>query len=160
MRGKRLAADSISGGDLMEIFASIFGMFAYDMADRPKVLVCWDRKFLPRNLAQAAGHPGPPERKSSGNTSHQDRLAFFAKANNASLGRVKASYLEWARERVPHCEECQHLNRLFSQYADGYRVRVSAVLEQPPTADPKQPAFMIDVLYNAAQNTVLGSQKN
>lgn len=80
-----------------------------------------------------------------------DQAEFFAKSNNTSLGRVKNLYLKWARIKGPLSEECQQLNRLFSQCVDGNRIRVPQALEDPSEASTETHPFILDILHASAR---------
>ena len=83
-----------------------------------------------------------------------DRLVYFATYRNASLGRVKNLYLDWARAQGPMSAECQELNRLFSQSVDGNRIRVPKRLEEPPTPRPDAPPFVLDELHEVSKQLI------
>jgi len=81
-----------------------------------------------------------------------DRLVYFAKYTNASLGRVKKLYLQWARSKGPLSAECQELNRLFSTCVDGNSIKIPQKLESPPA--PSDTPFILDTLHNAAERFI------
>lgn len=81
-----------------------------------------------------------------------DRLVYFAKYTNASLGQVKNLYLDWARTVGPMSGQCQELNRLFSQCVDGNRIQVPDKLRSPPKLAQDAPPFILDVLHQDAKD--------
>ena len=83
-----------------------------------------------------------------------DRLVYFAKYTNASLGRVKALYLNWARACGPMSPQCQELNRLFSQCVDGNRIKIPQKLEVAPLPPADSPKFILDVLHEGAMSWI------
>jgi hypothetical protein len=85
---------------------------------------------------------------------NDDRAEYFAKYTNASLGRVKNLYLKWARLKGPMSSECQQLNRLFSQCVDGNTIKVPFHLQDPPEAQPTEDPFVLDVVHEAATQTI------
>ncbi|KAK8030302.1 hypothetical protein PG990_000036 [Apiospora arundinis] len=141
-RGKRPSADMMSGGDL----------------DGDRFFVCWDRDLVPCRLLQPAEYPGGREPIKFNPITDDDRLLYFARYSNASLGRVKNLYLDWARVKGSMASECQELNRLFSQCVDGNRIKVPPRLEKPPTLTPDTPKFILDELHEAAKSTVAGQR--
>ncbi|WYZ43622.1 hypothetical protein EsH8_VII_000058 [Colletotrichum jinshuiense] len=134
-QGKRPAADLMSGGDL----------------DGDTFFVSWDEEIIPYTVSQAAEYPGPGEPESFKPITDDDRLLYFAKYTNASLGRVKNLYLSWARSSGPMSPPCQELNRLFSTCVDGNRIKILPRLEKPPKPPPEAPPFILDQLHEAAK---------
>lgn len=124
------------------------------------VFVCWDPDLIPSTLSEPAHYPGVREPVTFKPITREERLVYFARYNNASLGRVKNLYLRWAAARGPMSPECQALNRLFSQCVDGNRVRVPPRLEEVPEAkgaggeDGAPSKFVLDELHEAAQQMV------
>ena len=118
------------------------------------VFVTWDPDIVPRTVAEPAVYPGVKEKISFGKITDDDRAEFFANYNNASLGKVKNLYLDWARLKGPMSAECQQMNRLFSQCVDGNRIRVPSNLEDPPTPPGNHPAFILDTLHDAARASI------
>ncbi|KAK7965764.1 uncharacterized protein PG986_000041 [Apiospora aurea] len=141
-RGRRPSADMMSGGDL----------------DGDTFFVCWDSDLVPSRLSQPAEYPGAREPIKFNPITDDDRLVYFAKYTNASLGRVKNLYLDWARVRGPMAPECQELNRLFSQCVDGNRIKVPPRLEKPPQPAVDTPSFILDELHEAAKATISRSR--
>ncbi|RPA82103.1 RdRP-domain-containing protein [Ascobolus immersus RN42] len=137
-QGKRPTADLMSGGDL----------------DGDAFFVCWDPEVMPNFVAQPAEYPGGREPVKFEKITDDDRLEFFARYTNASLGRVKNLYLDWARVKGAMSDECQELNRLFSLCVDGNRIRVPQKLESPPQPTAETPPFILDVLHTHAINYV------
>ncbi|KAL8732802.1 MAG: hypothetical protein Q9181_003829 [Wetmoreana brouardii] len=133
-RGRRPSADLMSGGDL----------------DGDKFFVTWDQELIPSKISQAASYQGAKEPISFNPVTHDDRLVYFAKYTNASLGRVKNLYLDWARLKGPMSAECQELNHLFSQCVDGNRIKVPKHLEDPPRPQHSASPFILDVLRDLA----------
>ena len=91
---------------------------------------------------------------SFGAITDDDRIEFLARYTSASLGRVKKTYLGWARSKGPLSSECQELNRLFSLCVDGNKVSIPARLEDPPGPDQSCQPFVLDVLHNDAVERV------
>jgi regulator of nonsense transcripts 1 len=83
-----------------------------------------------------------------------DRLEYFARYTNASLGRVKNLYLDWARACGPMAPQCQELNRLFSQCVDGNRIKVPPKLEKAPPPPADAPPFILDDLHDEAKQII------
>ncbi|KAL8688847.1 MAG: hypothetical protein Q9224_004784, partial [Gallowayella concinna] len=124
-------------------------------ADQHPVFVSWDRDLIPAKMSQAASYQGPREPLSFKPVTHDDRLVYFARYTNASLGRVKNLYLDWARIRGPMSAQCQELNHLFSQCVDGNPINIKKYkhLEDPPKPDASTSSFILDVLRDAAEGT-------
>ncbi|KAL8896256.1 MAG: hypothetical protein Q9192_003192 [Flavoplaca navasiana] len=137
--GKRPSADLMSGGEL----------------DGDKFFVAWDPDLIPSKVSQAASYQGPKEPLSLKPVTHDDRLVYFARYTNASLGRVKNLYLDWARLKEAMSAECQELNHLFSRCVDNNRIKVPKHLEDPPRPDPGTPPFILDILCEQAGVTPL-----
>ncbi|OBS20006.1 hypothetical protein FPOA_11728 [Fusarium poae] len=137
-RGKRPAADMMSGGDL----------------DGDTFFVCWDPDLIPSTIWAPALYPGGRDPITFRPITDDDRLVYFAKYNNASLGRVKNLYLDWARVTGPMSPQCQELNRLFSQCVDGNRIRIPEKLQSPPKLPDDSPPFILDVLHNESRDQV------
>lgn len=55
-------------------------------------------------------------------------------------------------------EQCQELNRLFSQCVDGNRIRVPPKLEQAPAPAADAPPFILDYLHDAAKELIQRTQ--
>ncbi|KAK4148839.1 RNA dependent RNA polymerase-domain-containing protein [Chaetomidium leptoderma] len=140
--GRRPAADMMSGGHL----------------DGDPFFVCWDRDIVPSTMSQPAQYPGVREPLRFKPITDDDRLEYFARYTNASLGRVKNLYLDWARARGPMAPECQELNRLFSQCVDGNRIRVPQKLEKAPPPPPDALPFILDDLHDAAKQLIQNAQ--
>jgi hypothetical protein len=122
------------------------------------VFVCWDSDLVPEKLSEPALYPGAREAVTFNPITDQDRLEYFARYNNASLGRVKNLFLDWARLKGPMSPECQQLNRLFSQCVDGNRIKVPNNLESPPQPPPEA-TFILDTLHNAAKALIATRQR-
>ncbi|GAB1319470.1 hypothetical protein MFIFM68171_09680 [Madurella fahalii] len=142
-QGRRPAADMMSGGDL----------------DGDTFFVCWDRDLIPSKLSRPAQYPGAKEPLRFNPITDDDRLVYFARYTNASLGRVKNLYLDWARACGPMSEQCQELNRLFSQCVDGNRIKVPPKLEKAPLAPPDAMPFILDDLHDAAKQLIQDNQR-
>lgn len=142
--GRRPAADMMSGGDL----------------DGDTFFVTWDPDIIPSTISQAAHYPGVREPLRFTPITDDDRLLYFAKYTNASLGRVKNLYLRWARATNAMSPQCQELNRLFSQCVDGNRIKDSQLdkFANPPEPDAKAPPFVLDELHDAAKD-IIAKQK-
>lgn len=110
-------------------------------------------------ISQPAEYPGGREQVKFDKITDDDRLQFFAKYTNASLGRVKNLFIDWARVKGPMSPECQQLNRLFSLCVDGNRVRVPPTLESPPKPDENTAPFILDVLHQAAKSFIGSRQQ-
>ena len=121
------------------------------------VFVCWDPDLIPSKVAQAANHQGAKEPITFEKVTYDDRLKYFAGYTNASLGRVKNLFMDWARSKGPMSSECQELNHLFSRCVDGNRIKVPRHLEEPPIPNPSASAFILDTLHEAAKPLVLNS---
>lgn len=113
-----------------------------------------------------AEYPGAREPLKFTPITDDDRLVYFAKYNNASLGRVKNLYMDWARAKGAMAAECQELNRLFSQCVDGNRINIPQRLEKTLRAtetvgsEPGEPQFILDRLHDAAKQTIAQRQNN
>ncbi|GFP53388.1 probable RNA-dependent RNA polymerase 1 [Trichoderma asperellum] len=142
--GRRPAADMMSGGDL----------------DGDTFFVTWDPDIIPSTISQAAHYPGVREPLRFTPITDDDRLLYFAKYTNASLGRVKNLYLRWARATNAMSPECQELNRLFSQCVDGNRIKDSQLdkFANPPEPDAEAPPFVLDELHDSAKD-IIAKQK-
>ena len=114
--------------------------------------MCWDADLVPSKLSQPARYQGGKEPVTLKPITDDDRLQYFARYTNASLGRVKNLYLDWARAKGPMSGECQELNHLFSMSVDGNRIRVPKHLEDPPK--PGSDLFILDTLHEAATKYV------
>ena len=122
------------------------------------VFVCWDSDLIPSKVSQAANYQGAKEPITFGKISYDDRLNYFAGYTNASLGRVKNLFMDWARLKGPMSSECQELNHLFSRCVDDNRIKVPRHLEEPPRTNPGDSAFILDTLHEAAKPLVLSSR--
>ena len=122
------------------------------------VFVCWDPDLIPSKVSQAANYQGAKEPITFGKITYDDRLNYFAGYTNASLGRVKNLFMDWARLKGPMSSECQELNHLFSRCVDGNRIKVPRHLEEPPKTNPGDSAFILDTLHEAAKPLVLSSR--
>ena len=118
--------------------------------------MCWDPDLVPSKLSQPARYQGAKEPVTLKPITDDDRLQSFARYTNASLGRVKNLYLDWARAKGPMSGECQELNHLFSMSVDGNRIRVPKHLENPPP--PGNNPFILDTLHEAATKYVATHQ--
>ncbi|KAF5579291.1 NAM7-nonsense-mediated mRNA decay [Fusarium pseudocircinatum] len=134
-RGRRPAADLMSGGDL----------------DGDTFFVSWDPDLIPSTVSAPALYPGGREPIQFRPITDDDRLVYFAKYQNASLGQVKNLYLDWARVAGPMSAQCQELNRLFSQCVDGNRIKIPEKLRIAPKPTPDTPPFILDVLHDDAE---------
>ncbi|PNP82148.1 hypothetical protein FNYG_04337 [Fusarium nygamai] len=139
-RGRRPAADLMSGGDL----------------DGDTFFVSWDPDLIPSTVSAPALYPGGREPIQFRPITDDDRLVYFAKYQNASLGQVKNLYLDWARVAGPMSAQCQELNRLFSQCVDGNRIKIPEKLRTAPKPTPDSPPFILDVLHDDAKEWVRG----
>ncbi|KAM0388586.1 hypothetical protein ACHAQC_009623 [Fusarium culmorum] len=135
-RGKRPAADMMSGGDL----------------DGDTFFVCWDPDLIPSTISTPALYPGGRDLITFRPITDDDRLVYVSKYNNASLGKVKNLYLDWARATGPMSAQCQELNRLFSQCVDGNRIRIPEKLQSPPKLPDDAPPFILDVLHSESRD--------
>jgi hypothetical protein len=122
------------------------------------VFVCWDIDLIPDKLSQPAEYPGAKEPVMFNPITDDDRLVFFARYTNASLGRVKNLFLDWARLKGPMSKECQQLNRLFSMCVDGNRIKVPVQLESPDQPPSDVPPFILDTLHEAAKAFIQARQ--
>ncbi|KAL7950149.1 RNA dependent RNA polymerase domain-containing protein [Trichoderma barbatum] len=139
--GRRPTADMMSGGDL----------------DGDTFFVTWDPDIIPSTISQAAHYPGVREPLRFSPITDDDRLLYFAKYTNASLGRVKNLYLKWARATDAMSPECQELNRLFSQCVDGNRIKDDHLrkFEKPPEPNAEAPPFVLDELHETAKKIIV-----
>ncbi|KAF5685686.1 NAM7-nonsense-mediated mRNA decay [Fusarium circinatum] len=137
-RGRKPAADLMSGGDL----------------DGDTFFVSWDPDLIPSTVSAPALYPGGREPIQFRSITDDDRLVYFAKYQNASLGQVKNLYLDWARVSGPMSAQCQELNRLFSQCVDGNRIKIPDKLRTAPKPLPDAQPFMLDVLHDDAEEWV------
>lgn len=122
--------------------------------------MCWDKDLIPSTLSQPALYPGGREPLRFKPITDDDRLVYFAKYSNASLGQVKNLYLDWARASGPMSPQCQELNRLFSQCVDGNRIRVPEKLKDTPKVAPDAPAFVLDELHDRAKESIQSSDSS
>ena len=122
------------------------------------VFVCWDPDLIPSKVSQAANYQGAKEPITFGKITYDDRLNYFARYTNASLGRVKNLFMDWARLKGPMSSECQELNHLFSRCVDGNRIKIPRHLEEPPRTNPGDSTFILDTLHEAAKPLVLSSR--
>ena len=110
-------------------------------------------------MSEPAHYQGAKEPVSFKAITDDDRLVYFARYSNASLGRVKNLYLSWARLNGPMSRECQELNHLFSKCVDGNRIKVPQSLQSPPPLPPEAPPFILDVLHEAARDEIVKREK-
>lgn len=137
-KGRRPSADLMSGGDL----------------DGDKFLVCWDPDLIPAVLSEPAAYKGPREPVTFGPITDDHRLVYFASYTNASLGRAKNLFLDWAKVKGPMAPECQELNHLFSRCVDGNRISIPSHLLKAPEMPPNAPRFILDVLHDNATKLI------
>ncbi|KAM7212712.1 RNA dependent RNA polymerase domain containing protein [Rhypophila decipiens] len=135
-RGRRPPADMMSGGDL----------------DGDTFFVCWDSDLIPSTVSQPADYPGAKEPVTFKPITDQDRLEYFARYNDGSMGRLKVLHMRWARVKGPMSAECQEPNRLYSTCVDGNTINIPPRLREPPEVPPKAAPFILDVLHKAAGN--------
>ncbi|KAM7196172.1 RNA dependent RNA polymerase domain containing protein [Rhypophila sp. PSN 637] len=135
-RGRRPPADMMSGGDL----------------DGDTFFVCWDPDLIPSTVSQPADYPGAKEPVAFKPITDQDRLEYFARYNDGSMGRLKVLHMRWARAKGPMSAECQELNRLYSTCVDGNRINIAPRLREPSEVPPEAPPFILDELHEAAGN--------
>ena len=124
------------------------------------VFVCWDPDIVPPKLAEAAHYQGGKEPVNFKPITDDDRLVYFARYTNASLGRVKNLYMDWARLRGPMSSQCQELNHLFSRCVDGNRIKVPQHLENPPKVHQPALGFILDILHSAAEDFIRSYQNS
>ncbi|KAF9778792.1 hypothetical protein IL306_003256 [Fusarium sp. DS 682] len=122
--------------------------------DGDTFFVCWDLDLIPSTVAAPALYPGGKEPIQFRPITDDDRLVYFAKYQNASLGQVKNVYLDWARVAGPMSAQCQELNRLFSQCVDGNRIKIPDKLCTAPKPPPDAPPFILDVLHDDSKEWV------
>lgn len=114
------------------------------------VFVCWDPELIPSTVSSPALYPGGRDPILFRPITTDDRLVYFAKYTNASLGQVKNLYLDWARASGPLSAPCQELNRLFSQCVDGNRTKIPEKLRNCPKNTQETTPFILDVLHEDA----------
>ena len=124
------------------------------------VFVSFDSDIIPSAISEPAEYPGAREAVSFGAITDDDRIEYLARYTSASLGRVKKTYLGWARSKGPLSSECQELNRLFSLCVDGNRVSIPTRLEDPPAPDQSCQPFVLDVLHKDAIERVQSMQSS
>lgn len=124
------------------------------------VFVCWDRDLIPEKLSEPAHYPAGKEPLSFGPITDDNRLEYFARYTNASLGQVKNAFLDWARVKGPMSAECQELNRLFSMSVDGNRIKIPERLKSAPTPKLDTPPFILDTLHEKARTTIQARQNS
>jgi hypothetical protein len=117
------------------------------------VFVTWDSDIIPHTMAQPAHYPGGKELITFGEVTGDSRAEYFARYNNASLGKAKNLYMKWARLGNAMSPQCQQLNRLFSQCVDGNHIRIPEnltlfkELEDPPEPGSTVVPFVLDSLH-------------
>ena len=116
-----------------------------------EVFVCWDSDLIPETISEPARYPGAKEQVIFKPITDDDRLVYFARYTNASLGRVKNLFLDWARLKGPMSSQCQELNHLFSMCVDGTSIRVPDHLEKCDQPPPDAPPFVLDTLHEAGK---------
>ena len=119
--------------------------------------MCWDPDLVPSKLSHPARYQGGKEPVTLRPITDDDRLQYFTRYTNASLGRVKNLYLDWAREKGPMSGECQKLNHLFSMSVDGNRIKIPKQLENP--AKPGNGPLFLDILHEAETKDVVVRQR-
>jgi hypothetical protein len=125
--GKVPPPSMMSGGDL----------------DGDKFFVCWDSDLIPTSIHEPHFYPAAKE-KPKHTISHDDLVRYFARYNNASLGRVKNLYLDWVRasENGAASRQCLELNHLFSCCVDGERIKIPDHLLKPPDRQQSGPFIL------------------
>ena len=118
--------------------------------------MCWDSDLIPSTVAQPAAYQSGKEPIAFQKITHDDRLAFFARYTNASLGRAKSLHTDWARLKGPMSAECQELNYLYSSCVDGNRIKIPPHLESVPKPANEVGHFILDIVHQEAQATVSG----
>ncbi|GJC88136.1 RNA-dependent RNA polymerase 2 [Colletotrichum liriopes] len=121
--------------------------------------VSWDEYIIPSTVSQAAEYPGAREPVSFKPITDDDRLVYFAKYTNASLGKVKKLYFSWARSSGPMSLQCQELNRLVSTCVDGNRIKIPPKLEKPPESSPEAAPLILDQLHNRYRERIAAAAK-
>lgn len=116
--------------------------------------------LVPSRISEPASYQGAKEPVSFKPITDDDRLVYFAGYSNASLGRVKNLYLDWARVKGPMSSECQELNHLFSMCVDGNRIKIPQHLQESPPQPSESAIFILDVLHDAATKTINTHQQN
>ena len=129
------APSMMSGGDL----------------DGDKFFVCWDNDLIPRTIHEPHFYPAAKE-KPKHIISHDDLIRYFARYNNASLGRVKNLYLDWVRasEKGAASSQCLELNHLFSCCVDGERIRIPEHLQKPPNRPQSEPFVLNNLMQQVS----------
>ena len=122
---------------------------------RIQVFVCWDSDIIPRTISEPAYYTGPKEPVSFKPITDDDRLVYFVRYTNASLGRTKNLYLDWARLKGPISSECQELNHLFSKCVDGHHIKIPEhLVNPPPPSSENNSKFILDILHAHAKDTI------
>ena len=156
--GKRPAADTMSGGDLDGDTCEYNLELMLSLVNELSVFVCWDSDLIPSRLSESAEYPGAREAVSFSAITDDARIEYLARYTSASLGRVKKTYLGWARSNGPLSKECQELNRLFSLCVDGNKVKIPERLQDPPAAAEPCEQFILDLLHEDAIRRVKAVQ--
>jgi hypothetical protein len=124
-----------------------------------KVFVCWDSDLIPETLSQPAEYPGAKSPAMFKPITDEDRLEYFARYKNASMGATKKLFLDWAKLKGPMSAECQQLNHLYSLSVDGNTIKIPPILESPPQPPPDAPPFILSILHNAAREFIEKRQR-
>ena len=135
--GRVPAPSMMSGGDL----------------DGDQFFVSWDSDLIPTSIHEPHFYPAAKE-KPKHTISHDDLVRYFARYNNASLGRVKNLYLDWVRasKEGAASKQCLELNHLFSCCVDGERIRIPDHLQNPPKRQQPEP-FVLNKLMDQVSST-------
>src|SRR5438045_405163 len=115
------------------------------------VFVCWDSDLIPDTLSEPALYPGAKEPVVFKPITDDDRIEYFAKYTNTSLGQIKNLFLAWARLKGPMSAQCQELNYLFSMSVDGNSIKIPSRLESPSEPPSGNSIFILDKLHDAAK---------
>lgn len=119
-----------------------------------QVFVTWDPDIVPAIVSRAASYPSIKEPVALRPITDDHRADFFANYSNSALGRVKSLHTQWARVKGPLSQECQQLNRLFSQCVDGSDIRIPPSLQKSLEPPKGSQPFVLDALHAAAKKKI------
>lgn len=155
-QGRRPHADEIAGSDL----------------DGDKFFVCWDNDLVPKRDMSPCQYPAAkPFKRSS--PSREDFLKYFARYNNATVGKLDNLFDRWADSKGINSTECKAVAALFSRAIDaaktGEKVRIPLSIGNAPLKNDNMEKFVWQKLYQRAklfeneqimENSILGKVEN